>query len=494
MAIIIRIVSADGRKTITKELPAMPARLKVPVGAKVEVIDKETDVKMSLAQYINAHSDEAGEDGDGSQGYSGVTVETVQEWGDAIAWLDMVEQQAVMANPTQPSTPASDPWYDPGSTREEGDVFGFDKDTLLIGGLVGAGAVAGAVALSGGNGGDDDTVAPVAPTALDLAADDDTGKSSTDNITTKTTDLTISGTAEAGSKVELFNGTESLGTTIAGANGKFTFDIDLEEGANLITATATDNAGNVSAKSEVLGIGVDLTAPGAPTGLDLTKADDTGISDSDNITKLTSGITITGSAAANSTVELFDGSTSLGTTTAASNGNFTIDVSLTEGKHTLTAVATDLAGNTGAKSAGLDITVDTTLPAAPTGLDLDPTDDNGVSNSDNITSQSSSLTISGKAEAGATVQLISNGNEILGTTVADSNGVFVRDIELGLGVSKISAVAIDAAGNKSPATAETLNITVVQSENAAAALSADFNATLPDTDLLDYNGIGNMIA
>ena len=48
-----------------------------------------------------------------------------------------------------------------------------------------------------------DRTAPTAPTALDLAADDDTGSSSTDNITDTTTDLTISGCAEADSDVEI---------------------------------------------------------------------------------------------------------------------------------------------------------------------------------------------------------------------------------------------------------------------------------------------------
>jgi hypothetical protein len=49
---------------------------------------------------------------------------------------------------------------------------------------------------------------------LDLADEDDSGSSNSDNLTKETSGLTISGTAEANATVELFNGTTSLGTGI----------------------------------------------------------------------------------------------------------------------------------------------------------------------------------------------------------------------------------------------------------------------------------------
>jgi hypothetical protein len=52
MAKIIRIVSADGRKVISKILPAVPAHFKVPAGARVEIIDQETGKKESLGRYM----------------------------------------------------------------------------------------------------------------------------------------------------------------------------------------------------------------------------------------------------------------------------------------------------------------------------------------------------------------------------------------------------------------------------------------------------------
>ena len=70
---------------------------------------------------------------------------------------------------------------------------------------------------------------------------------------------------------------------------------------------------------------------GAPNGLDLAAADDTGSSDSDNVTSQSSGLTITGQAESNALVELFDGSTSLGTTDADASGAFSLDVTLAAG-------------------------------------------------------------------------------------------------------------------------------------------------------------------
>ena len=106
----------------------------------------------------------------------------------------------------------------------------------------------------------------------------------------------------------------------------------------------------------------DTTAPAAPTALALAAADDSGASNSDRITNRTSGLTITGTAEANATVTLKEGSTTLGTGTADASGNFSIDVALGAGAHSITATATDAAGNAGTASTALSVTVDTSAP------------------------------------------------------------------------------------------------------------------------------------
>ena len=76
-------------------------------------------------------------------------------------------------------------------------------------------------------------------------------------------------------------------------------------------------------------------------------------------------LTLTGTAEANSTVKVFDGATLLGSATANGTGAWSFTTgTLANGAHSLTATATDAAGNTGVASATLGVTIDTTAPVA----------------------------------------------------------------------------------------------------------------------------------
>ena len=128
-----------------------------------------------------------------------------------------------------------------------------------------------------------DTVVPSAPTALDLASVDDsqedagagTGTQS-DDITKRTTDLSVSVNAETNSLLKLYDGSQPLthadsvvsgsATTIPNTGVPTTaakvVDIDLSsDGTHPITATAEDLAGNVSPQSDALSITIDTTPP-----------------------------------------------------------------------------------------------------------------------------------------------------------------------------------------------------------------------------------------
>ncbi|MCW5738518.1 MAG: hypothetical protein KIS73_30630, partial [Enhydrobacter sp.] len=298
--------------------------------------------------------------------------------------------------------------------------------------------------------------------------------------------------------------------TAVAAAGAFSADISLAEGVHNIRAFQTDVAGNVSAVSASLEITVDATAPDAPAGLDLDAADDSAI-DSDNITSQTSGLTISGAAETDATVSLFDdvndngvmdGGESVITTTVASGGSFSADISLAEGAHNIRAFQTDVAGNVSAVSAGLDVTVDTTAPDAPTGLDLDAADDTNV-DTDNVTSQTSGLTISGAAETDATVSLfddvndngVMDGGESVITTVVASGGSFSTDIALAEGTHHIAAFQTDVAGNVSAVSASldiTVDTTVVAPTGLDLAAADDAGAS--DTDNITNNTTGLTIS
>ncbi|WP_369178235.1 beta strand repeat-containing protein [Candidatus Thiodubiliella endoseptemdiera] len=108
-----------------------------------------------------------------------------------------------------------------------------------------------------------DTVVPSKPISLDLATEDDSGTSNSDNLTNKTSNLTITGSAEVGATIRLYNGTNTtaIGSETVKANGTFSIDISLTQSTtpHSITARATDVAGNESLVSDALAITVDTT-------------------------------------------------------------------------------------------------------------------------------------------------------------------------------------------------------------------------------------------
>src|SRR5262249_52321588 len=131
-------------------------------------------------------------------------------------------------------------------------------------------------------------------------------------------------------------------------------------------------------------------------------------------------LTLTGAAEANATVKVYDGATLLGSVTANGTGAWSFTSgALANGAHSLTATATDAAGNTGAASSALSVTIDTAAPVAPvitsSRTATDPAGD-GVTN-DNT------LTVTGTAEANATVKVY-DGATLLGSAVADSAGAW----------------------------------------------------------------------
>ncbi len=99
----------------------------------------------------------------------------------------------------------------------------------------------------------------------------------------------------------------------------------------------------------------------APTGLDLAAADDTGVSATDNITKNTADLTISGTATADTTVKIKEGATVLATGTAVEFAAG-LNIALAEGTHNITATSTDASSVESDVSDVLTIVVDATAP------------------------------------------------------------------------------------------------------------------------------------
>ncbi len=191
-----------------------------------------------------------------------------------------------------------------------------------------------------------DTTAPAAPAAPNLDPASDSGDSNSDDLTNDTTP-TFTITAEAGAIVTFSSDVDGvLGTVVADGSGNATLTpgTGLSEGTHLITATATDAAGNVSPVSASLSIEIDTVNPADVAAVALTnQTGNANLTDQDEAT-------FTGTTEANASVTIFDSSSNVvATTTADGSGNFTFDlnddVALALGSNSFTFVATDAAGN-----------------------------------------------------------------------------------------------------------------------------------------------------
>jgi hypothetical protein len=141
--------------------------------------------------------------------------------------------------------------------------------------------------------------------------------------------------------------------------------------------------------------------------------------------------TVTGTAEPFSVVTLKTGSTVLGSTTTDSGGNWSIVATKrSEGNYliSLTASATDAAGNAGPASPAYPISIDTTGPSAPTFKPF------------------AGKTVSGKADPGASVTL-QLGTTFVGTATVNADGDWSLPVSLASGTYTLTAFATDQVGN-----------------------------------------------
>ena len=311
-----------------------------------------------------------------------------------------------------------------------------------------------------------DTATPVAPSIASFTTDSGTVG---DGITNDTT-LTLTGTAEANATVKVYDGATLLGSAVANGSGAWSFTTGtLSNAAHSFTATATDAAGNTGVASAAMSVTVDTAAPVAPSIASFTT--DSGTV-GDHITNDTT-LTLTGAAEANATVKVFDGATLLGSAVANGSGAWSFTTAaLASGAHSLTATATDAAGNSGVASAALAVTIDTATPVAPSIASF--TTDSGTVG-DGITNDTT-LTLTGTAEANATVKVY-DGATLLGSAVANGSGAWsFTTAALASGAHSLTATATDAAGNSGVASAA-LAVTI----DTAAPVAPSIASFSPDT-------------
>jgi hypothetical protein len=178
---------------------------------------------------------------------------------------------------------------------------------------------------------------------------------------------TLGGIAEAGATVEVQDGGQVIGSTVADTKGAWTFAFkaDLGDGVHNLSIRQTDVAGNVS-EPALQALTIDATAPGALSGLVLDAGSDTGYKNNDGITKATRPLLTGAGAEANATIKLYDGEQLVGSATSHQDGTWSVapTADLHDGVHTFCVQQVDAAGNAGPKSAGINVTIDNVAPTA----------------------------------------------------------------------------------------------------------------------------------
>jgi uncharacterized repeat protein (TIGR01451 family) len=254
----------------------------------------------------------------------------------------------------------------------------------------------------------------------------------------------IVGTAEPHSLVTIYVDDVEVGVTMADGTGAWRFDptSPLSDGAHILTAVASNDVGDSPVSAEV-DIVVDSTGPGRP--VITAPADGSATNDATP--------TVRGTAEAGATIDVYVDGALVDTTTAGNDGSWSVELSgaLTEGEYELTATATDSGGRTSADSDGVTVEIDLTPPAAP----------QIFSPADGTTTNETSPTLTGSAEAGASIVIRLDG-AVVATVTADADGGWSHTLDAGSplanGGHTIEVIATDRAGNASPATSASFDV------------------------------------
>jgi hypothetical protein len=194
------------------------------------------------------------------------------------------------------------------------------------------------------------------PSSPDLLASSDTGVSSTDNITRDNSPTFAIGAPPSGIRFRLYrDGVQTGGDYQTGS----LFESPVQpDGVYVYTLMAVDLAGNVSLSSLPTSVTIDTIAPTQVPSLALQAASDTGISDSDRITR-----DVSPSFDVSCTAPYYrvfrNGTLVSGYETAAV---YTAPAQA-EGTVSFTATAVDVAGNESDVSAAVAITIDASAPS-----------------------------------------------------------------------------------------------------------------------------------
>jgi len=474
MTVVLRIASHETGRHVTKKLRKGMNDITLPAGAHVEVVDSQNHNALRPAKAEFAHGKLIL---DYNQGDDAIQLRIAGEAIDGLDSKGPLDLSAINtafdnANPGEGAWAAAD-WGNAeadaqgagGSDNSDDRHHGLSGTLLLLLGLGAAGGLAGALAGGGGS-----AAAPATPpTAPVVTLGNGVGTNGANAAEATQASGVVTVNAASGTTIDVTftNGTHTLTKSVTGTGSAVAVVLTSADlttlGDGAISVSAVAKANGLSSSAATNSFTLDTTGPAAPT---LALSTDTGASATDRVTS-NGSVSVTAENGSTVALTFTNGSHTVTKSVTGTGSAQTVTLSsgdmatLGDGAVSVSAVATDAAGNAG--SAGtLSYTLDTVTAVG-------------------ITSQpilvGGAPVLSGTAEtgdtvvvtiAGATYRTTATGGawSVNTATATPTSGTLALNAN---GINAVGVTATDAAGNSATASQ---NLQLVSSSSGVVNTSA----------------------